>query len=116
MNLTSVAKTMPQHSGALNAAAANRPVQTAGIDEKTADTANAAKLREAFNDFVGQTFYGQMLSAMRSTLDKPAYFHGGPAEDAFQAQLDQVLAEKMADASAQQFTEPLFQLFNLSRK
>src|SRR6185503_7889763 len=24
-----------------------------------------AKLREAFNDFVGQTFYSQMLSAMR---------------------------------------------------
>ena len=74
------------------------------------------KLREAFNDFVGQTFYGQMLSAMRSTVDKPAYFHGGRAEEAFQSQLDQVLAEKMADASAEQFTGPMFDLFSMSRR
>ena len=74
------------------------------------------KLREAFDDFVGQTFYGQMLSAMRNTLEKPAYFHGGRAEEAFQAQLDQVLAEKMADASAAQFTGPMFDLFSMSRR
>lgn len=74
------------------------------------------KLREAFNDFVGQTFYGQMLSAMRSTVGKPAYFHGGRAEEVFQAQLDQVLAEKMADATAQQFTGPMFDLFTMARR
>jgi flagellar protein FlgJ len=77
---------------------------------------NDTKLRDAFNDFVGQTFYGQLLSAMRSTVDKPAYFHGGRAEEAFQAQLDQVLAEKMADASAEQFTGPMFDLFSMSRR
>ena len=75
-----------------------------------------SKLREVFDDFVGQTFYGQMLSAMRSTLDKPAYFHGGRAEEAFQSQLDQVLAEKMADASAEKFTGPMFDLFSMSRR
>jgi peptidoglycan hydrolase FlgJ len=75
-----------------------------------------SKLREVFDDFVGQTFYGQLLSAMRSTLDKPAYFHGGRAEEAFQAQLDQVMAEKMADATADQFTGPMFDLFSMSRR
>jgi hypothetical protein len=74
------------------------------------------QLREVFDDFVGQTFYGQMLSAMRSTVRPAAYFHGGRAEEVFQRQLDQVLAEKMADASAQQFTQPLFDLFTLSRR
>ena len=75
----------------------------------------AASLRNAFNDFVGQTFYSQMLSAMRKTVDKPAYFDGGRAEEIFQAQLDQTLSEKLADATADKFTGPMFELFNLSR-
>jgi hypothetical protein len=76
----------------------------------------APQLREAFDDFVGQTFYGQMLSAMRSTVRPAAYLHGGHAEKVFQSQLDQVLAEKMADASAEQLTQPMFDLFNLWRR
>ena len=73
------------------------------------------KLRDAFDDFVGQTFYGQVLSAMRKTVDKPAYFHGGRAEEIFQAQLDQTLSEKLADATAEKFTGPMFDLFSLRR-
>jgi flagellar protein FlgJ len=74
------------------------------------------ELRDAFQDFVGQTFYGQLLSAMRKTVDKPAYFHGGRAEEIFQNQLDQVLSEKLSDASAKSFTEPMYQLFTLQRR
>jgi hypothetical protein len=81
-----------------------------------ATTPASPRLREAFDDFVGQTFYGQMLSAMRSTVRPAAYFHGGRAEEIFRNQLDQVLAEKMADASAQQLTQPLFDLFTLWRR
>lgn len=73
-------------------------------------------LHKAFGDFVGQTFYGQMLSAMRKTVGPPAYFHGGRAEEVFQAQLDQVLAEKLSDASAETFAEPMYQLFMLPRR
>lgn len=76
---------------------------------------NKQKLRDAFNDFVGQTFYSQMLSAMRKTVDKPAYFHGGRAEEIFQGQLDQTLSEKLADSTAEKFTGPMFELFNLRR-
>ncbi|NLX54095.1 MAG: hypothetical protein GXY58_03170 [Planctomycetaceae bacterium] len=74
------------------------------------------EVREAFHDFVGQTFYGQLLSAMRKTVGKPAYFHGGRAEEVFQNQLDQVLSEKLSDATAETFTEPMYQLFTLSRR
>lgn len=74
------------------------------------------ELHKAFQDFVGQTFYGQLLGAMRKTLDKPAYMHGGRAEEVFQNQLDQVLAEKLSDASAESFTEPMYQLFSLARR
>jgi hypothetical protein len=42
--------------------------------------------------------------------------HGGHAEEVFQAQLDQVLTEKMADASASTFTQPMYELFSLRRK
>ena len=74
-----------------------------------------AELRKQFDGFVGETFYGQMLSAMRKTVDKPAYFHGGRAEEAFRGQLDQILSTKMAEASAGSFSGPMFELFNLNR-
>jgi hypothetical protein len=89
------------------------------VDESSPSTPSPeadGELREVFNDFVGQTFYGQLLSAMRSTQGKPAYFHGGRGEEIFTAQLDQVLAEKMSEASADQFTQPLFNLFTLARR
>lgn len=73
------------------------------------------ELRKAFDDFVGQTFYGQMLSAMRDTVGKPAYLHGGRAEEVFQKQLDQVMAEKLSDATASTFTGPMYELFSLPR-
>jgi len=74
-----------------------------------------SEVREAFDQFVGQTFFGQMLSTMRKTVGKPAYFHGGRAEEIFQSQLDQVLSEEMTNASADQFSGPMFELFMLGR-
>jgi Rod binding domain-containing protein len=70
--------------------------------------APSPELEAAFTDFVGQTFYGQMLHAMRSSVGKPAYVHGGQAEEIFQSQLDQVLAEKMSDQTGAQFAKPMF--------
>jgi hypothetical protein len=72
-------------------------------------------LREAFDDFVGQTLFGQMLASMRSTVGKPAYFHGGRAEEIFSEQLDQVLVENLSDASAGTITDPMYRLFNMQR-
>jgi peptidoglycan hydrolase FlgJ len=69
---------------------------------------DARALHKAYTDFVGKTFFGQMMKAMRSTVDKPAYFHGGQAEEAFRSQLDQQLADAMSEASAEQIAEPMF--------
>jgi peptidoglycan hydrolase FlgJ len=74
-----------------------------------------SELREAFDQFVGEAFFGQLLGAMRKTVGKPAYFYGGRAEEIFQGQLDQTLAEEMTKASADTFTGPMFELFNLQR-
>ena len=75
-----------------------------------------SELRETFNDFVGQTFFGTMMKTMRQSVGKPAYFHGGRGEEAFQAQLDQILVEKVSDASAEKVAEPMFDLFMLRRQ
>ena len=73
-------------------------------------------LRKAFQDFVGQTLFSQMISSMRSTQDGAAYFDGGRAEKIFQGQLDQILSEKLSEASASKISDPMFKLFQLRRQ
>ncbi|MDZ4657579.1 MAG: rod-binding protein [Bythopirellula sp.] len=69
---------------------------------------DAKEVRDTFRKFVGEAFFGQMLKAMRSTQGKPAYFHGGQGEEVFQSQLDQVMSEKMTEASADTLAAPMF--------
>jgi len=69
---------------------------------------SAREVRKTFQTFVGESFFGQMLKSMRSTLDKPAYFHGGRAEEVFRGQLDQTLAQEMTKSSADQISDPMF--------
>jgi peptidoglycan hydrolase FlgJ len=73
------------------------------------------KLREAFHNFVGQTFFSQMLSSLRSTQEGAAYFNGGQTEKIFQGQLDQILSEELTKSSADQIADPMFELFQLQR-
>src|SRR5262245_58481283 len=68
-----------------------------------------SEVHEKFTQFVGETFYGQMIKAMQSTVGKPAYFHGGRGEEAFRGQLNQQLAEHMTKATAERFADPMFQ-------
>lgn len=74
------------------------------------------ELRQTFDRFVGEAFYGQMLAAMRKTVGKPAYFHGGRGEEVFQQHLDHVLAEEMTRRSGSDLTDSMYQLFQLGRK
>ena len=67
------------------------------------------EVREKFTQFVGEAFYGQMFKAMRSTVGKPAYFHGGRAEEVFQGQLDQTMTEQLTKSTASKFAEPMFE-------
>ncbi len=89
--------------------------QTAKNLVNKAESSDGKNLRETFDAFVGETFYGQLLSAMRKTVGKPAYFHGGRAEEVFQGQMDQILAQKLTESTAAQFTQPMFELFELRR-
>lgn len=86
-----------------------------GVKPLRSSAASAAKQREGaeevrdtFRQFVGEAFFGQMLKAMRSTQGKPAYFHGGHAEEVFQGQLDQIMSERMTEVSADKIADPMF--------
>jgi flagellar protein FlgJ len=87
------------------ASAANPPAATPEDQE----------LRKTFDSFLGEVFFGQMLKAMRKTVGKPAYFDGGQTEAIFTQQLDQVLAEKLAETTAPKFSGPMFELFSMRR-
>ena len=69
---------------------------------------SAEKLRAAYREFVGKTFFGQLLKSMRSTVGKPAYFYGGQTEEVFRSQLDQQLADRMSESTAPQIADPMF--------
>jgi Rod binding domain-containing protein len=73
-------------------------------------------LREAFDNFVGETFFNQMLSSMRKTVGKPAYFYGGRAEEIFQGQLDQILATELTQTSGHSLSGPMYELFSVTRQ
>jgi hypothetical protein len=73
------------------------------------------ELRGAFDSFVGETFYGQMIKSMHKMHGKPSYFYGGRAEEAFQSQLDQTWAQEMSKATAHSFTDSMYNLFALNR-
>lgn len=77
--------------------------------------AGSDDLKEAFQDFVGQTFFGEMIKSFRTTQQPSKYFHGGRAEEIFQGQFDQVLTEKLSDASSEKIADPMYELFMLKR-
>jgi hypothetical protein len=87
-----------------------------GPSQAAPDSNDDTEKRKAFQSFVGQTLFGQLLQAMRKTVGKPAYFHGGRTEEIFQQQLDQVLAEKIAETSARRVAEPMYELFTMQRR
>ncbi len=74
--------------------------------------ASSPELKEAFQKFVAGTFYKQMFKALRSAQGKPAYFHGGQAEEMFQSQLDQQISDDLASRDGNGFSENLFSAFS----
>ncbi len=82
----------------------------------SAKHADNPALRKAFDEFVGETFYGQMIKSMRKSQGQVAYFGGGQAEEIFTQQLDQALTKKMTHIGADKLSGPMYQLFTQGRK
>lgn len=72
-------------------------------------------LHEAFSDFVGQTFFAELIKSCRSTQQPAAYFNGGRAEKIFQGQMDQIMAEDLSERSADKIADPMYEQFMLRR-
>lgn len=87
---------------------ARLPEPLADADRGADSLEEARDLRQAFGQFVGETFFGQMLKAMRATVGEPAYFHGGMAEEQFQARLDQQVAQDLAQEGGAGLAADLF--------
>jgi hypothetical protein len=73
------------------------------------------ELREKFQDFVGQTFFTELIKSLRTSQKGAAYFNGGRAEEIFQGQFDQLMTEHLSDASAKTISDPMFELFQMGR-
>jgi flagellar protein FlgJ len=102
-------------SGIQQASVANPFPLTPSPESRAPSSRNTPELKEAFSDFVGQTFFGELMKQMRSTLDKPAFFHGGMGEEVFQSQLDQIVVERIAKSSANSVSDPMYRLLMAPR-
>ncbi len=114
MNVSALNSSLWDSFGTNGSSAAPSAIQAAQ-NGASGETDGDKELREAFQDFVGETLFSQMLKAARKTQNKPAYFHGGRAEEMFQQQLDQVLAEKIANSNGTQYSNAMYELFTLKR-
>ena len=114
MNIQATGQLSSYLSGAAQPAA--KPPTSLESPTSKIDTVDETKLRETFNQFVGETFFTQLIKSMRSSVGKPAYFHGGRAEEVFQGQLDQMLSEQFAKTSSDQIAAPMYELFQLQRR
>lgn len=72
--------------------------------------------KQQFQEILGELLFGQLLKSMRRTVDKPAYFHGGRAEEVFTQQLDQVLAQNMSRSVGEQFLGPMYDFWATGRR
>ena len=87
-------------------------IKTSGTNLKFSETQKEEiTLRQAFQDFFAGTFYKQMFQSLRKMHSKPAYFHGGRAEEMFQSQMDQQVAENLARDQGSSFSDPMFSVF-----
>jgi hypothetical protein len=85
--------------------------QSLGQSPGATDKPTNAKLQSTFQDFAAGTFYKEMMKSLRKMHNKPAYVYGGQAEEIFQGQMSQHVAEGLAHSNGNQVAGPLFSGF-----
>ncbi len=86
----------------------------AALNAPSATPSASSDLKPTFQKAVAGMLFGQMMKAMRSTVGKPAYIHGGQAEEIFQSQLDQTFVEQLAKDNGGAFVGELYEQFRLN--
>lgn len=87
--------------------------KASGFDElaQAARSSNPPAVEQKFQDFVGSTFYKEMLKALRSGQKHSKYLYGGQAEEIFRGQMDQQISEDLAHSHARHLAAPLFDAY-----
>ncbi|MAT16755.1 MAG: hypothetical protein CMJ46_15970 [Planctomyces sp.] len=87
-------------------------VKSGSAIRKAAEQAESVEeVKAVFQEFVAGTFYSTMLKSLHSMHDKPAYMHGGQAEEIFQNQLDQVISKELATKHGEALVAPMLPAF-----
>ena len=72
------------------------PLKTETLSHRPGAQTRSERIAETARMWVGQTFFGLLLSEMRRTVPKDGMFSGGRAEKVFQQMADQILVEELA--------------------
>lgn len=86
-------------------------VQAARAEPSTPTTNGVSgndNARQTFNNILGELLFNELVKSMRQTVDEPAYFHGGRAEEMFTSRLDQLLSQEMGEAHGEQYFGPMY--------
>lgn len=110
-SISAMASVSPAQTAMTSAQAAADAREASGSHLLNQSPASKEKLKSTFQDFTAGTFYKEMLKSLRKMHNKPAYVYGGRAEEIFQGQMDQQVAENLAHSKGSQISEPLFQGF-----
>jgi hypothetical protein len=94
----------------------NQDASLESAARQVSDSESDQEFRKTFDQFVGQTLFGSLLKELRKSEQGAAYLNGGQAEKVFRGQLDQVLVERMSDASAKTLTGPMYDLMMANRR
>jgi len=87
-----------------------QPVSVQAVSQTAAGMPQSPddEARETFTKTLGEMLFREMIKSMRRTVDEPAYFHGGRAEEMFTSQLDQLLSEKMGQTHGEEYFGPMY--------
>ncbi|MEZ6046896.1 MAG: rod-binding protein [Planctomycetaceae bacterium] len=81
------------------------------LEMAASEADSVEEVKKVFQEFVAGTFYSTMLKAMHAMHDKPAFMHGGQAEEMFQNQLDQQISKELAAEHGEALVTPLLPAF-----
>jgi len=116
MNPSTVNAGMPAPTPIKAMRLGQRPASPAASLEKLEGREANQAAKEQFNAILGELLFHEMLKSMRRTVDEPAYFHGGQAEEVFTGRLDQVLAQKLGETHGEQFLGPMYDAWSGARR
>lgn len=91
-------------------------MDSASLTSSTATADATARLRQAADELVGSVFYGTMLRQLRSSSLQGPYGHGGKGERVFQAQLDQIIAQRAGRRESTSLTDAVVRRYETQSK